>query len=99
MIISILVVDEYGEGFPVAWCLSNRQDEFLLTNFFEAVRNRVGKCVPKVLMSDDAEQFYTAWIDVFGPGPKKLLYTWNVDRAWRKKPITDTQQRHSSLSV
>ena len=40
-LISILVVDEYGEGFPVAWCLSNRQDEFLLTNLFEAVRKRV----------------------------------------------------------
>ena len=62
---TVLVVDEYGEGFPVAWYLSNRQDEFLLTNFFEAVRNRVGKCVPKVLVSDDAEQFYTAWIDVY----------------------------------
>ena len=35
-------------------------------------------------MSDDAEQFYTAWIDVFGLGPKKLLCTWHVDRTWRK---------------
>ena len=43
----------------------------------------MGKCVPKILMSDDAEQFYTAWTVVFGPGPKKLLCTWHVDRAWR----------------
>ena len=82
-LISIVVVDEYGEGYPVAWCLSNRQDEPLLNNFFVAVRERVGKCVPKILMSDDAEQFYTAWTVVFGPGPKKLLCTWHVDRAWR----------------
>ena len=98
-LISILVVDEYGEGFPVAWCLSNRQDEFLLTNLFEAVRKRVGSCVPCVLMSDDAEQFYTAWIDVFGLGPKKLLCTWHVDQDMEEKPDTYTQQRHSSLSV
>ena len=34
-------------------------------------------------MTDDAEQFYTAWISVFGQGPKKLLCTCHVDRAWR----------------
>ena len=28
--ISVLVINEFGEGFPVAWCLSNRQDQFLL---------------------------------------------------------------------
>ena len=41
--------------------------------------------MPAWFMSDDAEQFYTAWIAVFGPGPKKLLCTWHVDRAWRTK--------------
>ena len=28
--ISVLVINEFGEGFPVARCLSNRQDQFLL---------------------------------------------------------------------
>ena len=35
-------------------------------------------------MSDDAEQFYSAWSSVFGFTPQKLLCTWHVDRAWRK---------------
>ena len=39
--------------------------------------------MPAWFMSNDAEQFYTAWIAVFGPGPKKMLCTWHVDRAWR----------------
>ena len=34
-------------------------------------------------MTDDADQFYSAWVSIFGMGPKKLLCTWHVDRAWR----------------
>ena len=35
-------------------------------------------------MSDDAQQYYNAWIGVFGTtGTKKLLCAWHVDRAWR----------------
>ena len=82
-LISVLVVDEFGEGFPVGWCLSNKQDQFLLMNFFERLKEKVGDIVPAWFMSDDAEQFYTAWIAVFGPGPRKLLCTWHVDKAWR----------------
>ena len=36
-------------------------------------------------MSDDAQQFYNAWSNVFTKvSPKKLLCYWHVDRAWRK---------------
>ena len=82
-LITVLVVDEFGEGFPVAWFLSNREDHILLTNCYYCLRENVGEIVPAWFMSDDAEQYYTAWIAVFGPGPHKLLCTWHVDRAWR----------------
>ena len=29
-LITIIVVDEYGEGYPVVWCVSNREDQVLL---------------------------------------------------------------------
>ena len=29
-LITVLVVDEYGEGYPVAWCISNREDTLML---------------------------------------------------------------------
>ena len=36
-------------------------------------------------MSDDAEQFYNAWVSVFGGKDlNKLLCAWHVDKAWRK---------------
>ena len=42
VLISVLVIDEFDEGFPVAWCLLNRQDQFLLINFFNRLKEKVG---------------------------------------------------------
>ena len=84
-LITVLVTDEFGEGYPVAWCLSNREDQFVLQQFFTVVKKRVGSIKPKFFMSDDADQFYNAWRSVFGDADNKLLCTWHVDRAWRDK--------------
>ena len=82
-LITVLVVDEYGEGFPAAWCLCNRTDKYILIDCLTAVWIRVGNIKPKWVMTDDAEQYFSAWVAVFGLGPRKLLCTWHVDRAWR----------------
>ena len=34
-------------------------------------------------MSDDANQFYNAWITTFQSKPKKLLCSWHVLQAWK----------------
>ena len=34
-------------------------------------------------MTDDGQQYYSAWVAVFGLGPRKLLCTWHVDSALR----------------
>ena len=83
-LITVVVIDEYGEGFPVAWCISNREDQLLLITFFTALQKRVGDVSPAWLMSDLAEQFYTAWVASFGNTPHKLVCTWHLDRAWRQ---------------
>ena len=81
---TVLVVDEFGEGYPTAWCISNRTDLIAMVYYFEAVQRNIGyKIVPKWVMTDDAPQFYSAWELVFGQGPQKLLCTWHVDRKWR----------------
>ena len=33
MLITVILIDEYGEDFPVAWCISNRKNQLLLNNF------------------------------------------------------------------
>ena len=36
-------------------------------------------------MSDDTEQYLTAWSDIFGSSQtRKILCGWHIDRAWRK---------------
>ncbi len=61
-LISIVVVDQFGEGFLVAWCFSNWEDKILLMNFFSHLKHQIGNVKPQWLMSDDTEQFYSAWI-------------------------------------
>ena len=66
---TVLIVDEFGEGYPTAWCLSNRIDCGTLIYFFRAIKKNLGlNIVPKWIMTDDAGQFYTAWVSVFGEG-------------------------------
>ena len=67
----------------VIWCLFNRTDKYILIDCLMAVRKRVGNIKPKWVMTDDAEQYFSAWVAVFGLGPRKLLCTWHVDRVWR----------------
>ena len=82
-LMTLLVVDEYGEGFPVAWCITNKEDRVVLIEFLSSVRTRCGMVHPLWFMSDMAEQYYLAWVSVFDSTPRKLLCTWHVDRAWR----------------
>lgn len=84
LLISILVVDDFGEGLPVAWALSNHEDTTVLLHFLEALKTKVNEVHPTTFMSDDAQQYYTAWCTVFGGTPSKLLCMWHVDRSWRK---------------
>ena len=84
-LITVVVVDEFGEGCPVGWCLCNRVDMYILIDFLMVVKENVGSIQPCWVMTDDAEQYFSAWVAVFGMGPpRKLLCTWYVDRAWRK---------------
>ena len=82
-LITLLVVDEYGEGFPVAWCITNKEDRVVLIEFLSSVRTQCGMVRPLWFMSDMAEQYYLAWVSVFDSTPRKVLCTWHVDRAWR----------------
>ena len=97
-LVTVLVTDEFGEGYPVGWCLSNREDQFVLQHFFNAMKEKIGDITPKWFMSDDAEQFYNAWRAVFGCVDNKLLCTWHVDRAWRDN-LTLIKDKQTQVQV
>ena len=97
LLVSVMVIDEHGEGIPVAWAISNHEDTSTLVHFLAAVKSRVGDIKPTLFMSDDAEAFFNAWQGVFGvhKETQKLLCTFHVDRAWRKnlnEHIKDKQE-------
>ena len=35
----------YGKGYPVSWCLSNKEDQILLTHYFEKDWSIISKVV------------------------------------------------------
>ena len=99
-LITILVIDEYGEGIPVAWLLANREDSTVLMEFLKEVRRTSGYLAPKWFMSDDADQFFNAWSGVFGKkGTKKILCSWHVDRSWRKAILLHIKDKETQIQV
>ena len=80
-LVTLLVVDEYREGFPVVWCSTNKEDRVVLIEFLSSVHTWCGMACPLWFMSDMAEQYYLAWVSVFDSTPRKLFCTWHVDRA------------------
>lgn len=79
-----MVVNEFGEGVPTAFLLSNKVDTRMLTQFFQIIKMKVGNIKCKVFMSEDAPKFYNAWISTMSVPDNRLLCTWHADRNWRK---------------
>lgn len=82
---SLVVLDEYWAGFPIAWCLSNHEDFTHMCIFFNEIKKNCGILTPRWFMSDLASQFYNAWIGVMGGTPLRLVCTWHVDKAWQEE--------------
>ncbi|KAJ8909974.1 hypothetical protein NQ315_008989 [Exocentrus adspersus] len=87
LLTTLLTVDEFGEGVPVAFLLSNRVNRKTIGNFFQLVKSKVGMITTDVFMSDDAPEYVNAWVDVMGPPKHQLLCAWHVDRNWRTQLI------------
>ncbi len=99
LLLMVLVVDELGEGFPIAWCYSNKEDSTAITIFFQHLRDRVGNIEPEWFMSDDASQYCSGWCTVFGGSPKKLLCSWHLDRAWRNAVSRHINNKQLQIEV
>jgi hypothetical protein len=56
LLTTIMTIDEHGQGFPVAWCLSNHEDFTHMCIFFRYVKKNCGTLSPTWFMSDLASQ-------------------------------------------
>lgn len=55
---TILIIDEWGEGFPAVCMLTNRKDSLIFQLLFRKVKDKVGILKSKVFMSDITNVFY-----------------------------------------
>uniref|UniRef100_A0A6P7H660 Uncharacterized protein LOC114347558 n=1 Tax=Diabrotica virgifera virgifera TaxID=50390 RepID=A0A6P7H660_DIAVI len=92
---TILVTDEFNNGFPVAFMFTNRKDTSVYELFFIKVKEIAGIVNAKVFMSDITNTFYNAWCHVMSPAEKRLFCAWHVDRAWQTNlaKISNTEKK------
>ncbi|KAJ8910558.1 hypothetical protein NQ315_008943 [Exocentrus adspersus] len=92
---SVLVVDEFGEGIPVAFMFTNRKDTYIYELFFNAIKLSIGILSAKTFMTDIVSTYYSAWCSIMGPAVHQLFCSWHVDRAWQQNlsKISDKTKR------
>lgn len=83
LLTTLLVVDDFGAGFPVGFCISNTTSAVQMEIFFKAILQKTHIFSPEVFMSDDAPAFFNAWRNVMGQ-PKKQLCAWHIDKNWKQ---------------
>ena len=100
LLISVLVVDGHGEGVPVAWAISNKEDTNIISLFLQAIHSRIGDLETECFMSDCAEQYFNAWQCTFGgENTRKLLCIWHVDRAWRRALNDHVEEQQDKIEI
>ena len=77
-LVTMMVIDDFGQGNLVAFLISNKEDETTLCVFFRTINARLpddAAFTSSHVMTDDDGQYYNARTAVFGPAAK-LLCAW-----------------------
>ena len=61
---TLMVVDDFGMGIPVAFCVTNKENTGFFSIFFDVVKKECGRVDAKVFMSDDYPAYVNAWTSV-----------------------------------
>lgn len=81
---TLLVVDDYLEGFACAFAISNRNDDQMTNVFLRCVRENSDDIQPSCLITDTGDSRYKSWLENMSPPRHRLFSRWHVRRAWRK---------------
>ena len=81
-LVTVLVIDDYDEGIPVAWLISNKESADVLWVFFTGIRERCWDPKTEVFMSDDTKAYHNAWVAPLSMHDKNLLCSLHIDRSW-----------------
>ena len=72
ILISLLVLDEFKERVPVAFCLSNWGNFAFMKLYLSKIRDNTGTISPCWFLNDTASQFYEAFALVSECSPKQF---------------------------
>lgn len=85
-LITIMTINSFGNGMPVAFFFCTKEDADALSYLFSAIKSSFGNLSPKFFLTDDASAYWNAFKATMDcPSTKRLLCIWHVDRNWRKK--------------
>uniref|UniRef100_A0A0A9XRR4 DNA mismatch repair protein MutS n=2 Tax=Lygus hesperus TaxID=30085 RepID=A0A0A9XRR4_LYGHE len=86
---AISVVDDFNQGFPAAFLISNRIDSTVLKLFFKTVKAAVGcPIITDFFMCGVDEAYHNIWSEVMGPAERVLYCSWLVDSDWKSHLVT-----------
>lgn len=95
---TVMIIDDYGEGFPCACMFSNRIDTTTNEIFFDALKSSVGLLSPNAFMTDITATYINAWEKVMGSPKHKLYCSWHIDRAWKSNlSKIDNQEKRKNV--
>ena len=85
-LVTIMTINSFGNGMPVVFFFTTKEDQDALAYLFTATKSVVGNLEPKVFMTDDAAAYWNAFSGTMEcTATKRLLCIWHVDRNWRNK--------------
>lgn len=87
-LITLVVQDEFGKGYPVGHLISNGEAVRNLYYFLNSIKERSGYdfSIKGIrLMTDDDNAEWSAFSEVFGDHVIHLLCIWHINRSWNRK--------------
>lgn len=79
-LMTMLVIDKQGTGFPVAWAISSRENGWVWRLFGASLREESLSSKPEVLMSDDTNAAWNGLCCVWKSLKHKLLCHWHIKK-------------------
>ncbi|XP_042909538.1 uncharacterized protein [Parasteatoda tepidariorum] len=75
----LLVMDEFDNAFPGAFCISNKVDKGIIEQFLMSIKESTGNLSFKHFMSDNESFFYESWMSVMEDEPRWLWSIFYID--------------------
>ncbi|KAL5238621.1 hypothetical protein ACI65C_006031 [Semiaphis heraclei] len=72
-LVTLMVIDDFGSGFPCCFMCTNWKDTKIYTIMFTVIYDVTGIIKPQTFMTDIVETFYSAWETVMGPVPRRIF--------------------------